>query len=380
MHKSNIGQYLDGLLEELRLKATPAFATWDADAIHDARVCTRRLGAAMKLLSPLLAGAEHDRFSRLMKRLRRRLGPLRDLDVMLEHARQMKAASFPLAMPWTIQQLEDQRTALRAKVSGRTKPLRDLAPWVGWWNKVPDLDRKAEELLLDHIPVLLASFDIQARELLDAHGGDRLPSGPLHAESGGFRETALPREAQDPHALRIVGKELRYSLELARAGGLDLPGRVFKTFKQLQDSLGLWHDHVVLSQTILKLSVDFELACHDVVLFGEILKLAQWVWHSADRHLLAFLRRWHEKGPALCEQLSRSLSPVRDAPKIDSVGKVEPTPSSAGENSKNAGEGSGSTRPWFGGKVEPTPSSAGENGKNAGECTGSTVPAETHKP
>jgi CHAD domain-containing protein len=306
MHKSNTGQYLDELLQELRLKATPAFTQWEMDAIHDARVCTRRLSAAMKLLTPLLAGSEHEQFTRLLKRLRRRLGPLRDLDVMLEHARQMRTSSFPLAMPWTIQQLEDQRTALRQRASGRTKPLRDLAPWVGWWNKVPELDRKAGELLLERIPVLLASFDIQARELLDAR-------------------TAPPStQALDPHALRIVGKELRYSLELARTGGCDVPGRVFKTFKQLQDSLGLWHDHVVLSQTVLKLSVDFELACHNVALFGEVLKLAQWVWHSADRHLLAFLRRWHEKGPAICGQLSHSLSAAPEATGMVEAASVQP--------------------------------------------------------
>ncbi|MGA2496543.1 MAG: CHAD domain-containing protein [Tepidisphaeraceae bacterium] len=298
MHKSNIGKYLDGLLEELRLKATPAFARWDIDAIHDARVCTRRLGAAMKLLAPLLAGVEHEQFARLLKRLRRRLGPLRDLDVMLEHARKMRTTAFPLAMPWAIQKLEDRRTALRAEVGGRTRPLRDLAPWVGWWNEVPELDRKAGELLLEHAPVLLVSFDIQARALLDARA-------------------APPSDAAlDPHALRIVGKQLRYSLELARADGFDLPARVFKTFKQLQDSLGLWHDHVVLSQTVLTLSADCDLACHNVGLFGEILKFAQWVWHSADRNLLAFLHRWHEKGPGLCEQLSHSLSLVPETPKI----------------------------------------------------------------
>lgn len=362
MHKSNIGQYLDGLLQELRLKATPAFTRWETEAVHDARVCTRRLGSAMKLLVALLAGTEHAQFVRLLKRLRRRLGPLRDLDVMIEHAQQMKTTGFPLAIPWTLRKLEDQRTQLRAEISGRTKPLRDLAPWVGWWNNVHELDAKAEALLLEHIPGLLASFDTQARALLDARGRDGSPSRPSHIESGGFAETVLPSHAEtalplvslDPHALRIVGKELRYSLELARAGGFKLPGRVFKTFKQLQDSLGLWHDHVVLSQTILKLSVDCELACHNVGLFGEILKLAQWVWRSADRHLIAFLRRWHEKGPALCEQLNHLLSATPETPKLTLAG--EP--------------GSGAT-------VEPTPSSASEIGKTAGEGTGSTSSSET---
>ena len=46
--------YLDGLVEQLQKDTPKALRAFDADAIHDARVATRRLRAATDLLAPIL--------------------------------------------------------------------------------------------------------------------------------------------------------------------------------------------------------------------------------------------------------------------------------------------------------------------------------------
>ncbi|HEY8750229.1 MAG TPA: CHAD domain-containing protein, partial [Tepidisphaeraceae bacterium] len=50
--------YLDELVEDLHKNVNKALRAFDAEAIHDARVATRRLKAAMGLLESVLS-AEH---------------------------------------------------------------------------------------------------------------------------------------------------------------------------------------------------------------------------------------------------------------------------------------------------------------------------------
>ena len=69
--------YLDGLVEQLQKDTPRALRDFDAEAIHDARVATRRLKAATELLAPILHGEGSKRFEKALKKLRRRLGPPR---------------------------------------------------------------------------------------------------------------------------------------------------------------------------------------------------------------------------------------------------------------------------------------------------------------
>src|SRR6185312_16160926 len=72
--------YLDELVEDLHKNVNKALRAFDADAIHDARVATRRLKAAMGLLESVISSEHRKPFGKVLKKLRRRLGPLRDLD------------------------------------------------------------------------------------------------------------------------------------------------------------------------------------------------------------------------------------------------------------------------------------------------------------
>src|SRR4051794_12290305 len=83
-------KYIDDLVESLRGLIPKALKEWDVEAIHHARVSTRRLKAALDLLEPVLPGGQRRPFAKVLRNLRRQLGPLRDMDVMLSHLKELQ--------------------------------------------------------------------------------------------------------------------------------------------------------------------------------------------------------------------------------------------------------------------------------------------------
>src|SRR5687767_13460018 len=75
-----LAQSLDQRVEDLRGLVRRALRSWETDAVHHARVTTRRLKAAIDLLQPLLPEEPRRAFGKALRKLRRALGPLRDLD------------------------------------------------------------------------------------------------------------------------------------------------------------------------------------------------------------------------------------------------------------------------------------------------------------
>src|SRR5215204_1044136 len=116
--------YLDELVEHLRRLIPSAIRGSDADAIHDARVATRRLKAALDLLQTVIDHRRLRPFARTLRKLRRRLGPLRDLDVMHDHLIELKKDADEeqaTAIAWLEVRLEECRKAAVADA-------RDSAP------------------------------------------------------------------------------------------------------------------------------------------------------------------------------------------------------------------------------------------------------------
>ena len=81
---------------------------------------------ALSLLEQVLSNDSQEPFSRALKKLRRRLGPLRDLDVMIEHLEEVSATGrHALAAAWMTRQLEKERpTPARNRAS--TTPRRQF--------------------------------------------------------------------------------------------------------------------------------------------------------------------------------------------------------------------------------------------------------------
>ena len=209
-----------------------------------------------------------------------------------------------------------------------------------------------------------------AREAIDS-----LIAEQLHLQLDSFAERAdrlvaasKPSEApkpdttlDDPHELRIAGKALRYTLEMAEIEGHDLPKKIMKGFKQMQESLGLWHDYVVLSERVMQVSLEALLPHHNAPLQAQMLDLAKNLLGRSTKHLTEFAALWSSRGQELsagirhCFPLSRpvtapAVAPADSptAPPRDDAPVIAPQMNCAGHRTAN-----GSRSAWLSRKLGP---------------------------
>jgi CHAD domain-containing protein len=273
--------YLDGLVDQLRLHVASVIDSGLIESVHQARVTTRRLKAASDLLKPLLGGKSRERFNKIQRRVRRRLGSIRDVDVLLKHLEDFQAESSAPAADWMRSQLAPLRTELLAAVEDGTiaRLPQKLAPWAK---------------LRDQIIVQINAVDVLLGESVHSQ---------IDAFAARATELAEQKPGVDPHQVRIAGKALRYTLELAAANGHPLDEGVFKSFKKMQDALGTWHDFVVLAEQAMLMSADQMVAHHHLALQRSVLDLAGEALTTAEDELRKFNDLWRERG----EQLTLSI-------------------------------------------------------------------------
>jgi CHAD domain-containing protein len=298
-------KYLDSLVENLRKLISPAIKGEDEDAVHDARVATRRLKAASDLLTAATSNRYRKPFNRVTKCLRRQLGPLRDLDVMLEHLREFKQPAIQPAARWLGERLGDIRNDAVKRAADNAPPARMLARLGSWWGLHHEIAGAADrigELLSQSVHLQLDAFVEQANDLT----GQR---------------------RSDPHQLRIAGKSLRYTLEMARQQGVRLPASVTTLFKRMQTALGLWHDYVVLAERMMTESVESELALHDPKLQMQVLKLTQLTLTKSQGQLNKMAKFWETRGEWLMQTIRGAFPltkhpdalPEAEAPFLESI-------------------------------------------------------------
>jgi CHAD domain-containing protein len=283
--------YADPLIEDLKRLVPAALKRWDEEAIHDSRVATRRLRAALDLIEPMIAEKSVTELRKTLRRLRRRLGPLRDLDVMLEHLRPLlDHRRHGAAAKWLSEQLQAERDAARRSVQRKAPPGRwidRLDVWDALRQPVIALGDEIQRRLRGSLQTQWHAFAQQA-DGLAAHMLDGPPQ-------------RSPLDAHDPHELRIAGKTLRYTFEMLAKTRHRLPAAVGRTFKRMQSELGLWHDHVVLAEATMRQSLDRLLAHHDPDLQAQVLALSTAMLRTAERHLRRFAKLWRAKGAALAQ-------------------------------------------------------------------------------
>jgi CHAD domain-containing protein len=158
--------HLDELMAKLHEHVPAALERFDAEAVHDARVATRRLKAALDLMSPVLSKSHAKPLADGLKRLRRRLGPLRDADVMLDHLAELPGdGKHAAAAHWLRERLHAKREKLRDESRAEGSARRALRRIEGW----PIVRKEIEE----------------AREAVDC-----LLAESLHLQTDAFAEQA----------------------------------------------------------------------------------------------------------------------------------------------------------------------------------------------
>jgi len=288
-------KYLDGLVDDLRDLVPRALQQFDEVSIHKARVSTRRLKAAIELLQPILSDKHREPFAEAGRKLRRKLGPLRDLDVMIDHLQRLsRQKRHATACTWLIEQMNNDRDTAREDAQKKSPASAVLARLGAWWgvhHEIEECEEAAPHLLANAVHLRLDHFAEQADWLT----GLRQPP-PDHAN------------ALDPHELRIAGKALRYTLEFAVESGIALPKMLLRKFKLMQELLGSWHDYVVLTDKAMSIAHERELVLHDAEKASGVLDLSRMTLARSTRELQAFYKVWKADGESVASTIRQSFS------------------------------------------------------------------------
>jgi CHAD domain-containing protein len=230
------GAVRDDLLERMRSVTAAAArvrALGDAEAIHDLRVALRRLNAALRLWRDLLRPAPRTAARRRLRRLRRALGPARELEVNVAQLLEFLPAMPPpsrVAVESLAARLRGRLPGARARAARAARPsaIRALARRVE-----RSVSTLPERLATRPDPRTIARQQIaRAREVaLRALGGAVETGDDAHL-----------------HQARIAVKKWRYAVESAQAA-LDSTAKL-KSLRDVQEVLGQVHDRAVLRDLI----------------------------------------------------------------------------------------------------------------------------------
>ena len=227
-----LGKVVTAKLRQLKKHAGRIGDETDPEEVHDARVATRRIRAALDTLSDG-SGQPKRKVRSELRRVGRRLGAVRDLDVLLgvldEYNRQQdaaeRAALEPLSDAWQRERREGLTELLDELHSERYHAMEEgLAAWA------EPANADTEDPTDPRVTVRLGapSRIFSAYERFAAYQID-----PCTA----------PVEVL--HRLRIAAKKLRYAMEAFEEVLDPTMGRLIKEVEALQDDAGLLHDAAV---------------------------------------------------------------------------------------------------------------------------------------
>ncbi len=217
------------------------------DAVHDMRVASRRMRAALPVFTIYEAGGIKRTVRQGLRDLARTLGAVRDLDVLIDHAE-----LFHAGLP--IEQQDDMAGLLAHWQAERERAQHALQ----------DLGDSTEYRQLKRGLRTLLSSEVKATPAFD--GDTPLPFQVRHVAGGAIwtqyeavrAYEAIMKQVTIPqlHALRITGKYLRYTLEFFREVLPADAGTLIADVVEMQDQLGALHDAEVAADRVRVYSKD----------------------------------------------------------------------------------------------------------------------------
>ena len=191
---------------------------YQPDVVHSFRTTTRRLEVLLERLTPK-SGRSEKKLLKLLGRIRKRAGRVRDLDVQLAALRSLKVPLEPRRKTQFTQRLLELRLKQEKKLGKmlKKKDLREILKRLQRVFRKADLNSTAD-------PSAVAKQMIAAVER---------PNGRID-------EDVL-------HRYRTVVKRARYAAEFAPKS--EEATQLIAQLKRLQDALGNWHDWLILTQT-----------------------------------------------------------------------------------------------------------------------------------
>ncbi len=230
------GRYLARQLKQLRREMAGVRANADIEPVHQCRVATRRLRAALALFDRTFPQKRLQRWNKPVKRLTGGLGQARDLDVQIQHLRGRHDSVDDPQVAHGIDQLIDdlveQRHAVQPQVIeqiDRFSTSKRIAGMRRYLNKL-QADGKAKPPKRHRQSLRQWIQDCLRQRLEDLYGYESCLSDPADMENH--------------HRMRVAAKKLRYTLEIGRPLLAD-GAEHLDAIKRLQSMLGDIHDHDV---------------------------------------------------------------------------------------------------------------------------------------
>ena len=202
--------------------------------IHDVRVWSRRVQQAVSAFFPKPRSGKVRRLRRVPRRMRRALGEWRNYDVLLEIVarQQRRTRSENKRRAWEfVRDYLLQRRAKEVARVGKRLLRQDVADYAALAHKL--LSQPVEE----NPEVLMQRLSDSVQEAWIA----------WQSALARAQET---RAADDLHAFRIATKVLRYRTELLYDVGAKQLKAQLKSLADLQDAVGVWHDHQVFHRAV----------------------------------------------------------------------------------------------------------------------------------
>ena len=202
----------------------------DSEYVHQLRVGTRRARAALEVFRECLPKKDVKEAKAALRKIRRAAGDARDWDVFihsLQTARPLQIASGKPTLDFLLGYAFGQRSAAQIRL---TEAAQRTGPKL--IERSTALTERIREPRTDAIPESfgdLAVFDL----------GERLEQFTLSVQTD-------PSEAADLHKLRILGKHLRYAIEIfAPCFEPSLKEKLYPAVEALQELLGGLQDAAV---------------------------------------------------------------------------------------------------------------------------------------
>ncbi len=247
--------------------------------IHQLRVSTRRAQAALSMTSFVLPAKSLQNWKRILRDFRQAAGAVRDHDVMLQRLQRtdndyklLSSSDQTAVVEWLksrrLQELDTCLTTLQR--TAEQKPCRrwqQLVSEVQWTS--PDSEPLAHKV-----------FETE----LQRQGKKFSRSGLLVLDSKVFLEdiTVL-------HRLRISGKRLRYTIELASGVFEQRLRPLYEVISTVQNRLGRVNDHAIAQQFFASHQSEQDSAA----LQSNFSAMAEWESEALETELAAWSAWWN---------------------------------------------------------------------------------------
>jgi len=228
-------------VERFRVHEPGVLVGREPEAVHQARVATRRLRSDLRTFRRFLDAEQVAECRTELRWLGAELGAVRDAEVLTERLRR-HAAEVPddqlLSLEIGFARLERRWIDARADLLEAMHSARydALLARLTSWHDAPPLHDRADRRALDVLPALVER--------------------PWKELAGAVRALDTEPADHELHAVRILAKRARYATEAVAAVTGRPMARLAKKMTELQDVLGEHQDAVVAQAWLVKVAAD----------------------------------------------------------------------------------------------------------------------------